>query len=141
MKAFLDTSALLKLYHWEKDSENLMTFLSTSVEEIILSEIAILEFRSALWRKAREDEIKETIVNEVVSFFQKDFSLFRWIHLYPSVIEKAANYLMMYGKAGLRTLDSIQLASAVSLKNENCVFITFDTQLQSFFREENLQIV
>lgn len=141
MKAFLDTSALLKLYHREEDSEHLMNFLSTSVQELILSEIAILELQSALWRKVREGVINESIVQEVVSYFQKDVSLFRWIRLYPSVIETAANYLRKYGKTGLRTLDSVQLASAVSLKDEDCVFITFDSQLRAFFREENLQTV
>ncbi|MCP4217328.1 MAG: type II toxin-antitoxin system VapC family toxin [bacterium] len=48
MKAFLDTSSLLKLYHSEIGSEALHKILATSVEEIWLSELAKIEFLSAI---------------------------------------------------------------------------------------------
>ncbi len=51
MKAFLDTSSLLKLYHNEIDSDIVRNSLSRGVDEIFLSDNAILEFRSAVWKK------------------------------------------------------------------------------------------
>ncbi|NUO08149.1 MAG: hypothetical protein HUU08_05610 [Candidatus Brocadia sp.] len=48
MKAFLDTSSLIKLYHQEEGADFVMDALSNDVEEILLSELAVLEFRSAL---------------------------------------------------------------------------------------------
>jgi predicted nucleic acid-binding protein len=48
MKVFLDTSSLLKLYHHEVGTERLLNTLSQGVEEIYLSELAILEFHSAI---------------------------------------------------------------------------------------------
>lgn len=57
MKAFLDTSSLFKLYHREKDSEMIQDYLSRDVEEIFLSDLALLEFRSAVWKKVRKGEL------------------------------------------------------------------------------------
>ena len=58
MKAFLDTSSLIKLYHQEEGSDSIMEALSNDVEEIFLSELAVLEFRSALWKKIRKKEVR-----------------------------------------------------------------------------------
>ena len=72
MKAFLDTSSLIKLYHKEERSDSVMNALSNDIREIFLSELAILEFRSALWKKIREKEIKEKTAIEVIKCFQND---------------------------------------------------------------------
>ncbi len=57
MNAFLDTSSLLKLYHNEPGTDTLIATLSQGVENLYLSELAILEFRSAIWKKTRTGEI------------------------------------------------------------------------------------
>lgn len=57
MKAFLDTSSLLKLYHWEAGSERLHEILSAGIEAMYLSEIAKIEFLSAIWKKIRQREL------------------------------------------------------------------------------------
>jgi len=47
--------------------------------------------------------------------------------------------LMKYGSAGLRTLDAIQLASALTLKGQPKIrFFTADQLLNSFFKPEGL---
>ena len=47
---------------------------------------------------------------------------------------------MNYGVAGLRTLDAIQLASALTLKGEpKARFFTADQLLKSFFKQEGLE--
>jgi len=48
---------------------------------------------------------------------------------------------MKYGNKGLRTLDSLQLASALILKNKPCVFFTSDKLLKSLFIEESLNVL
>ncbi|MBE0428154.1 MAG: type II toxin-antitoxin system VapC family toxin [Nitrospirae bacterium] len=122
MKAFLDTSSLIKLYHTEEGSDIVMNALSNDIREIILSELAILEFRSALWKKIREKEIKEKTAIEVIKCFQNDGDNFHWILLQSDIVESASNLLMKYGSQGLRTLDSLQLAAALTLRDEECVF-------------------
>lgn len=140
MKAFLDTSSLLKLYHFETGSKALQKSLQ-GVNEIILSEIAILEFRSAIWKKIRICELDKEVANRVISCFQNDYVNFQWIKLQYDIINAASDLLMKYGDKGLRSLDSLQLASAITLKDENCIFFTADKLLESFFKKENLNIV
>ena len=48
---------------------------------------------------------------------------------------------MKYGKKSLRTLDSIQLACALTLKNDECFFITDDNLLRDLFKEEGLELI
>ena len=141
MKAFLDTSSLLKLCHREIGSDVVHDAISDGVEEIFLSEIAVLEFRSAIWKKVREGEINEKIAVKVISCFQNDYYGFQWVKLRSDTIETASALLMKYGNKGLRTLDSLQLASTLTLNNEDCIFLTSDNLLKSLFKEENLIIV
>ena len=44
-----------------------------------------------------------------------------------------------YGLKGLRTLDSIQLSTAITLEPEVNLFITSDNLLKSLLTEEGLQ--
>lgn len=70
MKAFLDSSSLIKLYHQEEGSDFVMKALANDIGEIFLSELVVLEFRSALWKKIRGDEIEENAAIEVIKCFQ-----------------------------------------------------------------------
>ena len=141
MKAFLDTSSLIKLYHKEEGSDSVMNALSNDIREIFLSELAILEFRSALWKKIREKEIKEKTAIEVIKCFQNDGDNFQWIMLQSDIVESASYLLMKYGNRGLRTLDSLQLAAALTLREVECVFLTSDKLLLTFFKEEQLKVI
>jgi len=140
MKAFLDTSSLLKLYHNEPGTDTLIATLSQDVESIYLSELALLEFRSAIWKKTRTDEIDTDTANTVIACFQQDYAKFQWISVDNEIIQQAQELLMNYGSAGLRTLDAIQLACALTLKGESKVcFFTADKLLKSFFKQEELE--
>ena len=123
MKAFLDTSSLIKLYHQEEGSDSVMKALSSDIKEIFLSELAILEFRSAIWKKIR------------------DRNNFQWIMLQSDIVDSASHLLMKYGGLGLRTLDSLQLAAALTLRDEECVFLTSDKLLRTLFKEERLNVL
>jgi len=141
MKAFLDSSSIIKLYYPEADSERLEKYIDENVDEIFLSELTILEFRSALWRKIRMKEVEEVIALESISCFENDFDDINWIQLNQKLIQSAKEFLMKYGSKGLRTLDSIQLASALTLKFQDYVFLTADDLLKSLFIEEGLNVV
>ncbi len=139
MIAFLDTSALVKLYHQEDSSLEVEEAISR-VEEIYLSGIAELEFRSTLWKKVRTEEINEDIANIVIDAFENDFDNYSWVEIDYESIQSSKELLMKYGQKGLRTLDSIQLSSALALKNLDCQFITFDLRLRNFFQGEGLSV-
>lgn len=58
MKVYLDTSSLLKLYHFEEGSDILDNlFANNPITDIFLSEIAKIEFASAIWKKVRTKEL------------------------------------------------------------------------------------
>ncbi|MBI5194349.1 MAG: type II toxin-antitoxin system VapC family toxin [Nitrospirae bacterium] len=141
MKAFLDTSSLIKLYHQEEGSDFVIETLSKDVEEIFLSELALIEFRSALWKKIREKEMEKNTAIEVIKYFQNDCNKFQWILLHSNLVKSASQLLMNYGGRGLRTLDSLQLATALTLKEEECIFLTSDKLLQTLFVEERLKVL
>lgn len=66
MKVFLDSSALVKLYHEESESKVMQETLSQSAESLILSEIAKLEFHSAIWKKVRIGDLGEQSAVSVI---------------------------------------------------------------------------
>jgi len=47
MNLFLDTSSLLKIYHRESDTDEILLLISQEVEVIYLSSLAKIEFNSA----------------------------------------------------------------------------------------------
>jgi len=142
MIIFLDTSSIFKLYHKEIDTPALIQFMAEKkVTKIFLSEIAKIEFASIIWRKVRMNEFTESEAQEIIILFRKDFIKYHFIRAEDTLMEAAFNLLGAYGKQGLRTLDSIQLATAIFLKNECELFITTDKLLNSFFKQESLPVL
>ena len=141
MIGFLDTSSLIKLYHREAGTEQLESlFSSGGITSIFLSEISTIEFPAAVWKKVRTKEIAATAANITIDLFMQDFNHFMFINTDSLIIAHAGQLVSKYGLEGLRTLDSIQLATAVSLKKQVDVFFTSDNLLQSFFIAEGLPI-
>ena len=138
---FLDTSSLFKLYYQEVDSSDMeKIFINQDVTTVFLSALTIIEFSSTLWRKVRMQELSDHLAQSLISFFEDDFSKFTFVPIDSIVIEHAQTLLTKYGKQGLRTLDSLQLATAVLLKGKGDVFFTADALLKSFFIQEALPI-
>jgi predicted nucleic acid-binding protein len=54
---FLDSSALIKLYHEEPGTERVEEIFATSETSLVVSELAAVELQSALARKVRTGEI------------------------------------------------------------------------------------
>lgn len=90
--------------------------------------------------KVRTKEISELVAQQTLSFFESDFGKNTFITIDSLLIEQANIFISKYGKQGLRTLDSIQLSTAISLHQKADIFFTADRQLQSFFLAEGLSI-
>jgi len=141
MKIYLDTSSLFKLYHREVGTDELEKLFSVfSIRTIFLSEIAKVEFASTLWKKVRMKEISESSAIQTLDGFGSDFDKFTFVQLNSVVIETAKELVTKYGGQGLRTLDSIQLATAVLLRNQAQLFKTSDKLLEKFLISEGLSI-
>ena len=140
MKLFLDTSSLVKRYHRESGTEMLeQLFHQLPITAVYLSEISKLEFSSTVWKKVRTAEITFEQATKTIGLFLDDYGKYTFISTDSMVIERANLLLEKYGSQGLRTLNSIQLSSSVSLPAENTLFITADKLLKFFLTSERLQ--
>lgn len=141
MKIFLDTSSLFKLYHYEADTKIIeQIFSDFNVTNVYLSEITKVEFVSSVWKKVRTKEITAQEATITLQLFDEDNSKFTFVATDSIILEQAKNLTTKYGLKGLRTLDSIQLSSAISLKAIIGLFVTSDNLLKSLLNEEGLQI-
>lgn len=139
-KIYVDTSAILKVYHKEKDSDRILKILSDNISELYMSELAKLEFNSALWKKVRNGDASEIEAKKCIHFFESDYYKYKWVDIDRKIIFSAKNLINKYGSEGLKTLDSIQLACAVLLKDVIDEFLTSDTLLKTLFLKERLKL-
>lgn len=141
MNIFLDTSSLFKLYHTEIGTAELDVILLTKkITTIFLSEITKIEFVSTIWKKVRTKELTNIQANETISLFESDYWKYAFIATSSIVVEDARLLASKYGLQGLRTLDSIQLSTCVSLLKQVDVFLTSDKLLKALFEAEGLAI-
>ena len=139
MKLFLDTSSLFKLYHREHDTDIVEhIFTANKITTVFLSEIAKIEFTSTVWKKVRMGQLNELQAQTIMNRFGTDFDKYAFIQIDSIITEQARNLITKYGIQGLRTLDSIQLSTAVMLKDKSDIFITTDKLLNDFFNQESL---
>lgn len=139
MKIFLDTSALFKLYHREVGTTELEAIFSTAkITNIFLSEISKIEFASAIWKKVRTKEITASTAQTTLDLFEIDLVKYSFVTTDSITIEQARKLVSKYGMQGLRTLDSIQLSTALLLFRQADIFFTTDGLLKSLFEAEGL---
>ena len=140
MKIFLDTSSLIKLYHLEIGTDYLDKLLEdNSISEIFLSDIAKVEFTSAIWKKVRTKDLTEKEANSIIDSFEKDYTNYTFIDLDTDLIILAKDLVFKYGLKGLRTLDSFQLASILKIKSKLSFAVTADDLLKSLIKEEGIK--
>lgn len=139
MKIFLDTSSVFKLYHRESDTEEMeLIFSTTKITDIFLSEISKIEFTSTIWKKVRTKEITESQAKTTLDLFESDFNKYAFVTIDSVIIEQARILITKYGTQGLRTLDSIQLSTCITLFQQVNVFFTSDKILKTLFEAEGL---
>jgi len=140
MNFFLDTSAVVKIYHEEKGTEKFTQHLGGISEELFLttSDITKIELHSTLMKKYREKEIDDKSLAEVFQLFDKDFQKYNIIVVDDIIKNIALSMLDNLGiKYSLRTLDSLQLASAIFSNNYSKIdyFVSSDKKLLNVAKE------
>jgi predicted nucleic acid-binding protein len=140
MRIYLDTSSLIKLYHTESGTEELDgIFESNQVQEVFVSSLTKVEFNSALWKKVRTKDLIEIEAVEIMASFEADYSNYSFIEVTQEVLLVAKELISKYGLNGLRTLDSIQLASILKVKSKLDLAITADDLLNSLIEMEGIK--
>ncbi len=139
MKIYLDTSSLIKLYHTETETEKLDDlFNSNSIETVFLSEITKVEFNSAIQKKARTKDLSSNEATRIIEAFEADYGNFSFVKIDYNLILQARELISKYATEGLRTLDSIQLASIISAKQQIAFAITADKLLLTLIHMEGV---
>ncbi|HEV2830375.1 MAG TPA: hypothetical protein VGW31_00220 [Hanamia sp.] len=72
--------------------------------------------------------------------FDNDLRKYIIVPVESNIFEKAKQLIFTYGVTGLRTLDSIQLASAIEVKSQIDKYFTSDKLLNLLFEKENLPV-
>ncbi|MDP2212207.1 MAG: type II toxin-antitoxin system VapC family toxin [Candidatus Aquicultor sp.] len=140
MNLFVDTSALVKYYYPEADSLDVERLI-LAADRIYLSELSLVEFASALMKKIRMKELDEKERHLIWEAFLSDIQAesIEFIGLAQEDFHAAADRILELGRDhSLRTLDALQLASA--LKVDNARFLAADTSLNSIAQELGLSL-
>ncbi len=135
MSWFLDSSALVKLYSHE-DHHHLVEDLLERDRAVVVSSLARVEVPSALWRKHRTGALEMADVAALLAAFEADW--YGTSTEEPRVIPIASRTAVLTraasltGVHGLRSLDAIQLASALAARSVDRgvdSFLAFDREL------------
>ena len=140
MIIYLDTSSLIKLYHTETGTKELdEIFASNQIKEVFVSSVAKVEFNSALWKKVRTSDLTEVEASAIIESFKTDYPNYNFIEITNEIILAARELVTKYGLKGLRTLDSIQLASIVKSKLSLDLVISADELLKTIIELEGIK--
>lgn len=123
MKAFIDTSSLIKKYVEEKGSEK-MEGLLRQTSEIVVAPTAWVEFNSAISQCLRDKRLTPQSSSFLLSEAKRDFQSYSAVVWNETLEEIASEVVHRYS---LATLDAIQLASGLLSKAD--IFATSDRRL------------
>lgn len=142
-RLFIDTSALVKLYRTEPETATVQAVIA-SEDELVISQLARLEFRSAFARLERQSAIAPADAANYVSGFIAAIGQYTVIPLTPAVAASAESLIAAHGVGrGLRTLDALQLACALEANAIQPLdgFVSTDNALRSVARAEGLTVL
>lgn len=114
MILFCDTSALVKLYIVEPQSDQ-MNALVAEAEAVAVVRIAWAEFHAALARRAREVPADAPAVDDARQALAEDWTHYLILEVGQSLVERAGEFADAFA---LRGYDAIQLAAAHELATE-----------------------
>jgi len=133
---YLDTSALVKIYHREIGTDTMLR-LYHGTDTLFISELAKIELLSTVYRKYREHGITHETLAAVVQKFEDDLDQrYQLIKFSSLVIAEAWGFLCSTAeRRGLRTLDSLQTAFFKTYCDSTTIFVSADTVLESLVSE------
>ena len=139
MRLFLDTSTLFKLYQKEAGTEEIIGIIANNkISKIFLSDITKIEFDSAVWKNVRSKNLEKEKAIKLINLFKNDYSKYNFIDDDKNIKSKAKELISKYNLEGLRTLDSIQMATAISIPEKVDLCKSSDKKLIKIFELEGL---
>ncbi len=133
---FLDTSALVKLYHEEAYSSELKSYLAEAggAFALVIARLGVVEYTSTVWKKQRVmGAAQHTSAPTLLLLFEADLRLNRFdvVEADLNSYDTAVSILNRCNLAGfpLRSLDALQVAAALQIHEVLDEFITCDRRL------------
>ena len=143
---FLDSSAIVKLYHPESGSATIQKILAEPESRILVSRLAVVEVRSAFAGKLRMRAITERDARLSLARFKSDLvagsiEVFALTEFHYGVAEQLIE--KHWTRQRLRTLDSLQLAVALDLRAQGLIesFVAADKSLGEVAAAEGLSVL
>jgi uncharacterized protein len=125
--AYIDTSAFVKLFVEEPESDAVAAAIGSSWRQVVASEILAVEaFRTALRRGGEAPALAAQLLRQVI--------------LLPFSPEIRADSCRL-SPPELRTLDAIHLATAISVADRIGAIFTYDKRLAQACTDAGLQVL
>jgi len=137
---FIDTSALVKIYHKEVGTEKMLTLYNGN-DILSISELAKIETISSIYRKYREREITQMTLDLIVEKFEVDCEERYEILFFSSLVFDESLHLIrqLSKKYGLKTLDSLQFAFFRTYCDKNTFFACADLTFEKLIKREGFE--
>ncbi len=137
MRYFFDTSALVKRYIKESGS-GIIDDTIDKASDILVSALTHIETISAFRRLLSEEKICEANYEKLKSELNKDFKDFTILPVSQKTLNKA---YQIVDAEDLRTLDAIQLATAILYSNKIDQLVAADQRLLSAAENNNFETI
>lgn len=142
----LDTSALVKYYHPERGSEWVINLVTQEQAHLFVSSLTVVEMHAALAKKHRCRIIPFQAYQATVEALAQDIDEERFsvVELTSHVQTLAIELLKKHAPSrALRTLDALQLAVAVELKERGWLgtFVVADETLADVAVQEGMTVL
>jgi len=124
---YLDTSALVKLYLPEPESDAVDQLVYRR-RDLVVSEVAVTEVASAIGRRVREGALSAETATQIYHRLLSDVNDRCFIRLSVGTdTHREAERLLLSSRVALRTLDALHLALAIQAASRSVA--TFDRQM------------
>nr|VFK11016.1 MAG: PIN domain-containing protein [Candidatus Kentron sp. LPFa]VFK30464.1 MAG: PIN domain-containing protein [Candidatus Kentron sp. LPFa] len=142
MNLFFDTSALVEYFHLETGSPRVIDLMDDLNNQVWVSDLARIEFISALHRKFRAGVLDALRLQEALSTFDPEWSQMNHYPIDDTVITQADRLMREKARQyGLRALDAIQFASFSLLAEEDWAFVVADGILADVVASEDFTVI
>jgi len=143
VRFYLDTSALIKLYYPEAESDSLSTWILSVGRPILFTSLHELELRNAFALKLFRNEVSENENRMLGKTIEKDLKEGVLTRIHPQwgmVFQKGLELSNDYTKqTGSRSLDILHVAIAKVMECTH--IITFDDRQRSLATKALLELV
>ena len=143
MNYYFDTSSLVKIYHAEVGTPEVIKLYNNPECSIIISELSNIEFTSTIYRKYREKRLSTTALNVLIKKFKDDIEMRLEILRFSSLVTiEAENLLHKYaGMYSLKSLDSLQFSFFKVYCEPTDKFVCSDSKLSDLVKKEDFQVM